>query len=92
MAIPAVVPTVEREQIDLNSESYKIWNVELLRVAGVVARLSWTSEMSNFKRRLTQASNRAQGGAIPAKDLNEIIPAVKYLQYVNAIQTRHSLC
>jgi hypothetical protein len=35
ISAPSVIPTVERESIDLNARHVKTWNTELLRVAGI---------------------------------------------------------
>ena len=52
ISTPSVIPTVERESIDLNNRFIRDWNVELLRVAGIIARLSWNGEMSGLKGKL----------------------------------------
>ncbi|TGZ83805.1 hypothetical protein EX30DRAFT_338412 [Ascodesmis nigricans] len=47
----SVIPTVERENIDLNARVIKTWNIEMLRVAGIIARITYIDEMSVLERR-----------------------------------------
>ncbi|KAF8472133.1 hypothetical protein BDZ91DRAFT_491432 [Kalaharituber pfeilii] len=46
----SVIPTVERESIDLNARIVKDWNVELLKVAGILSRIMYYDEMSTIGR------------------------------------------
>ncbi len=65
ISAPSVIPTVERESIDLVNQKVKTWNVELLRVAGIVLRIAWSSEMQSIKERMSrdlQLSGRAKIG------------------------------
>ncbi|RCI16057.1 hypothetical protein L249_2073 [Ophiocordyceps polyrhachis-furcata BCC 54312] len=52
VSAPSVIPTVEREAIDLNARWVRSWNVELLRAAGIVARLAFANEMEQLDSRL----------------------------------------
>ncbi|KKY25461.1 putative hatpase_c domain-containing protein [Phaeomoniella chlamydospora] len=52
ISAPSVIPTVERESIDLNARWVRSWNIELLRAAGIVCRISWYLEMQNLKEQL----------------------------------------
>ncbi|CAZ82472.1 unnamed protein product [Tuber melanosporum] len=51
ISAPSVIPTVERENIDLNARVIRDWNVEMLRIAGILARIMYTDEMSVLARR-----------------------------------------
>ena len=53
LSTPSIIPTVERESIDLNNRFIKTWNVELLRAAGIAARVSWDEQMSTLKQKLS---------------------------------------
>jgi len=44
----SVIPTVERESIDLNARIVRDWNVELLKVAGILSRIMYYDEMSTI--------------------------------------------
>lgn len=51
ISAPPVIPTVERENIDLNARVVKEWNIEMLRVSGILARIMYTDEMSVLGQR-----------------------------------------
>ncbi|CAN8095710.1 unnamed protein product [Discula destructiva] len=62
ISAPSVIPTVEREAIDLNAWWVRTWNIEMLRVAGKMARLAFANEMSDLEmkiKRLTEARAKA---------------------------------
>lgn len=48
---PALVPTVERESIDLADPQLRVWNGELLGCVGIFARVLYNLEMENISRR-----------------------------------------
>ncbi|KAI4253124.1 MAG: hypothetical protein LQ352_003888 [Teloschistes flavicans] len=79
LSIPSIVPTVEREAIDLNSQYIKVWNMELLRVAGIVARISWSSVLANLRQQTSRLPSMAKGKALEVEELQAIVPAVKHL-------------
>ena len=70
ISTPSVIPTVERESIDLNNRFIRDWNVELLRVAGIVARLSWNHEMSSLKDKLLRAEDRNSHREVKAEQVS----------------------
>ncbi|KAI5849605.1 hypothetical protein DFP73DRAFT_541210 [Morchella snyderi] len=45
ISAPSVIPTVERENIDLNARVVKQWNIEMLRISGILSRIIFTDEM-----------------------------------------------
>lgn len=47
----SVIPTVERENIDLNARIIKNWNIEMLRTAGILGRIMYVDEMTTLGRR-----------------------------------------
>lgn len=51
IAAHSVIPTVERENIDLNARIIKTWNAEMLRCSGIVARILYYDEMDVLGRR-----------------------------------------
>ncbi|KAI4109477.1 MAG: hypothetical protein L6R37_000452 [Teloschistes peruensis] len=79
LSIPSIVPTVEREAIDLNSKYIKVWNMELLRIAGVVARISWSSVMASLRQQVSQLPSLAKGKALEAEELQKVVPAATHL-------------
>lgn len=46
---PCLIPTVERESIDLVDRYIKIWNFEVLRAIGLLARISYHVEFAQVK-------------------------------------------
>jgi hypothetical protein len=56
ISAPSVIPTVERESIDLNTRYISKWNLEMLRAAGTVCRLAWSADMSSIKSRIASGS------------------------------------
>ncbi|KAF2765108.1 hypothetical protein EJ03DRAFT_331300 [Teratosphaeria nubilosa] len=52
ISAPSVIPTVERESIDLNARYVRDWNTEMLRVAGIACRIAFTGEMAELKNKL----------------------------------------
>ncbi|KAG8531915.1 uncharacterized protein KY384_003551 [Bacidia gigantensis] len=72
ISTPSVIPTVERESIDLNNRYIRTWNVELLRVAGIIARIAWGGEMQQIQDKLS----RTIQGAGRQKVIKEDITAV----------------
>ncbi|KAF2006235.1 hypothetical protein P154DRAFT_517895 [Amniculicola lignicola CBS 123094] len=45
VSAPSLIPTVERENVDMNARYISTWNIELLRVAGLACRISYGSDM-----------------------------------------------
>ncbi|KAF7587388.1 hypothetical protein BBP40_007332 [Aspergillus hancockii] len=52
ISAPSVIPTVERESIDLNTRYISKWNLEMLRAAGIVCRIAWSAEMASIKSKI----------------------------------------
>lgn len=79
VSAPSVIPTVEREAIDLNARWVRTWNVELLRAAGIVCRLAFSNEMSDLSRRMRSAveSGRKLSNAIISKFMPEALHTLK---------------
>ena len=57
ISAPSVIPTVERESIDLNAKWVRTWNMEMLRAAGIVCRIVWSSEMAELGARIRNQAN-----------------------------------
>ena len=79
ISTPSVIPTVERETIDLNNRFVRSWNVELLRVAGIVARISWGHEMGDVQTKLLRNVNGAGRKEIVKEDVTTVLPETLYL-------------
>ncbi|KAI0872872.1 hypothetical protein GGS24DRAFT_415383 [Hypoxylon argillaceum] len=73
ISAPSVIPTVEREAIDLNARWVRTWNLEMLRAAGIMARLAFTHEMNELQAKLQRAAEVA-GTSITAKETATFMP------------------
>lgn len=69
ISAPSVIPTVERESIDLNARFVSTWNYEMLRVAGILSRLAFVSEMTELGDKLKRASQSAGSSTKISKEL-----------------------
>ncbi|KAI0457091.1 hypothetical protein F5B21DRAFT_109668 [Xylaria acuta] len=75
ISAPSVIPTVEREAIDLNARWVRTWNMEMLRAAGIMTRLAFTHEMSELQTKL----ERAAGTSISPKNSAVFIPEALHI-------------
>lgn len=73
ISAPSLIPTVEREAIDLNARWVRTWNLEMLRAAGIMTRLSFTHEMAELQMKLQRAAELA-GTRITSKETAAFIP------------------
>ncbi|KAI1096995.1 hypothetical protein F5B19DRAFT_435456 [Rostrohypoxylon terebratum] len=73
ISAPSVIPTVEREAIDLNARWVRTWNIEMLRAAGIMARLAFNNEMNELETKLQRAGVLA-GTGITAKEVAKYMP------------------
>ena len=66
VSAPSVIPTVERESIDLNARHVRTWNMEILRATGILLRIAWACEMDGIKSKLSrlQSQNKPIGVAV----------------------------
>ncbi|RPB00166.1 hypothetical protein L873DRAFT_1843132 [Choiromyces venosus 120613-1] len=60
ISAPSVIPTVERENIDLNARVIRDWNIEMLRIAGILARIIYTDGMSTLARRAERQKGKLE--------------------------------
>jgi len=74
ISAPSVIPTVERESIDLNARWVREWNVSILRIAGIVCRIAWTGEMEVLKGQLSRLCGNAGRSKISQEDVNAVVP------------------
>ncbi|KAH8723544.1 hypothetical protein GQ44DRAFT_710081 [Phaeosphaeriaceae sp. PMI808] len=59
ISAPSLIPTVERENVDMNARYISTWNAELLRVAGLGCRITYMSEMAEIQARVGTESVEA---------------------------------
>ena len=80
ISTPSVIPTVERESIDLNNQFIRAWNIELLRVAGILIRIAWNCEMANLSRKLSRKMLASGRKDMNHDDLTMALPEAEFLQ------------
>ncbi|KAI9674257.1 MAG: hypothetical protein M1829_003804 [Trizodia sp. TS-e1964] len=72
----SVVPTVERESIDLNARWVRTWNKEMLRASGIVCRIIYSSQMSEISQKVDQALALSGKSKIGAEEVTKLLPEV----------------
>ncbi|KAK4633280.1 hypothetical protein CLAFUW4_03866 [Fulvia fulva] len=89
ISAPSVIPTVERESIDLNARYVRDWNIEMLRVAGIACRIAYTGEMAELKNRLDRTAAGNGRKKIAKEDVDAVMTAAvhTYKQYSFAEST-----
>lgn len=63
----------------MNNRFIRVWNVELLRVAGIVARVSWGNETSELRAKLSQVLKTAGRKQVVKDDIMAVLPETLYL-------------
>lgn len=56
ISAPSLIPTVERENVDLNARYISTWNIELLRVAGLACRMLYSLDMADVREKFAKSS------------------------------------
>lgn len=75
LSAPSVIPTVERESIDLNARWVVTWNREMLRVAGIMARLAFSNEMADLYLKIKRATESAgRGTKVSKEEIAQFLP------------------
>ncbi|RFU79255.1 neutral zinc metallopeptidase [Trichoderma arundinaceum] len=77
ISAPSVIPTVEREAIDLNARWVRTWNVELLRAAGIIARIAFANEMGDLDSRIRRTSE--PGKKISSEVVDKFMPEALHI-------------
>jgi hypothetical protein len=79
ISAPSVIPTVERESIDLNARYVKTWNMEMLRVAGIACRIAYSGSMGELKRSLDSIL-KANGRVSPTPvDIDAVLQQASHI-------------
>lgn len=91
ISAPSVIPTVERESIDLNTRYISKWNFEMLRAAGITCRIAWAAEMAAIKSRIVP--KETSGSKIRKGDIGGVLPEAIHVanQFVFRESTPSSL-
>jgi Protein of unknown function (DUF3684) len=74
ISAPSVIPTVERESIDLNARWVRTWNIEMLRAAGVVCRIAWSSEMALIRGNIHRTLAASGKSKVRADNIRPSLP------------------
>ncbi|KAJ5248997.1 hypothetical protein N7468_000448 [Penicillium chermesinum] len=74
VSAPSVIPTVERESIDLNTRYISKWNIEMLRAVGVVCRIAWSAEMATIKSKIAAKIGPSRSSKICKDDIVDVLP------------------
>lgn len=77
LSAPSVIPTVEREAIDLNARWVRTWNIELLRAAGIIIRLAFANEMADLHKKV--AGTVENGGKITETIISKYLPEALHI-------------
>ncbi|KAK7739828.1 hypothetical protein SLS62_011197 [Diatrype stigma] len=78
ISAPSVIPTVEREAIDLNARWVRTWNIEMLRAAGIMTRIAFCHEMEELQQKVLRSSEKSASG-ITAKEISQHMPEAKHI-------------
>ncbi|KEQ99194.1 hypothetical protein AUEXF2481DRAFT_36502 [Aureobasidium subglaciale EXF-2481] len=73
ISAPSVIPTVERESIDLNARWVRDWNVEMLRVAGIACRVAYTGDMAELKNKLERQMITSGNKKVQKEDIEAVM-------------------
>ncbi|KAE8446634.1 hypothetical protein EG329_011827 [Mollisiaceae sp. DMI_Dod_QoI] len=80
LSAPSVIPTVERESIDLNARWVRTWNQEMLRCAGIMARLAFMNEMGDLSEDIKRAAQRAgHGNKVTKEEIDQFMPRALHI-------------
>lgn len=77
ISAPSVIPTVEREAIDLNARWVRTWNIEMLRAAGIMSRLAFVDEMIELNAKLLRSV--AKGDKIKNSHVAKFMPEAMHI-------------
>lgn len=83
VSAPSLIPTVERENIDLNPGCIGKWNRELLRAAGILCRIAWACEMDVIKRKLSSSLRKT---SYTKQDIAAVLPEATQLCHTFSFQ------
>lgn len=74
ISAPSVIPTVERENIDLNTRYISRWNLEMLRAAGIVCRIAWAVDMAAIQSNVVRKAGSRNAQNIRSDHIAGVIP------------------
>ena len=95
ISAPSVIPTVEREAIDLNARWVKSWNIEMLRAAGILTRMAFSNDMaeldSKFRRSVVDSNTKSSvpPPSVVAKYVPEALHILKTYTFKDSTPSGH---
>ena len=75
----SVIPTVERESIDLNARYIRNWNSELLRAAGIVCRIAWSGEIASMNDKIARIMGERKNTKMRDDEVGSLLPEAAHL-------------
>lgn len=75
---PSLIPTVERESIDLSNRHVSTWNEAMLEIAGIACRMAFDRGMDVIKDKLSKELAAAEASN-PADHILKVMPDTTYL-------------
>lgn len=79
VSAPSVIPTVEREAIDLNARWVRTWNMEMLRAAGIISRLAFANEMADLDDKLRRMTDATKKVVPSPADVQKCVPEALHI-------------
>jgi len=79
ISAPSVIPTVEREAIDLNARWVRTWNIEMLRAAGIMTRLAFAYEMDELNHKLQRALQTTKSTKFTSETIAKYMPEAQHI-------------
>lgn len=79
ISAPSVIPTVEREAIDLNARWVRTWNTEMLRVAGMMTRLAFGNEMADLGDKVKRMASENGKKGILLENVLQYVPEALHI-------------
>ena len=78
ISAPSLIPTVERENIDLSAKNVSTWNCELLRVIGIVLRVGYSLDFSSLNEKYLNIGESEEASVMPGNAKNTAISAANH--------------
>ncbi len=79
ISAPSVIPTVEREAIDLNARWVRTWNIEMLRAAGIMTRIAFIHEMAELQQKVQRSAEKLAPGSDVKGVISQYMPEAKHI-------------
>lgn len=76
---PSLIPTVERESIDLSNRHVSTWNEAMLDIAGIACRMEFDRGMIAIKDKLSKELAAAKATKPSADHISKVMPDTVYL-------------